>query len=423
MQSSHIRRYYRRRSTATREAATFKKDNQQEHSFFGESSREPFFKPANAFMPAQSVHRKCEKCEEEDKKVHRMTDKKEEDKKLQRQPEKKEEEKLNRMEDKKEEDKKLHRATEKKEEEKLQKKKAAPSANSTAGNTSSYIHSLNGKGNSLPKKAQQFFSSKMGFDFSGVKIHTDKEANDSAKGVNAKAYTIGNNIVFNEGQYNIESGEGKRLMAHELTHVIQQNPENAVSRKTDPEKEDEGRMAIPTFSQRDVVNQNTRHFADCNGVSVQGFTDANYGNSYTAPGSSSAGSNCADCSGEDCVTNTGTVVSVFTTNPQITLPTVPSGLNECEQRAVQNFINTTLRAHEQQHVAAFNTYRGTVRTPYTYRGCAGGLDAYTQQIHDNIESARKARSDAASAALDANGANIFPVTCNCPDPQTDAVTD
>ena len=115
--------------------------------------------------------------------------------------------------------------------------------------------------------------------------------------------------------------------------------------------------------------------------------------------------------------NTGTVVSVFTANPQITLPSVPSGLNECEQNAVQQFINTTLRAHELQHVAAFNTYRGTVRTPYTYRGCASGLDAYMQQIHDNIESARKTASDARSSALDANGANIFNVTCNCPDPE------
>jgi hypothetical protein len=66
----------------------------------------------------------------------------------------------------------------------------------------------------------------MGYDFSNVKIHTDKEATDSAKGINAKAYTIGNNVVFNEGQYNTESGDGKRLMAHELAHVVQQDSES-----------------------------------------------------------------------------------------------------------------------------------------------------------------------------------------------------
>jgi hypothetical protein len=150
----------------------------------------------------------------------------------------------------------------------------------------------------------------------------------------------------------------------------------------------------------------------------QGWTDANYGNSYTVRGSSTAATDCEACP-DDCVTNTGTINAVFTTNPQITLPAVPSGLDECEHAAVQRFINTTLRAHERQHVAAFNTYRGRVSTRYTYRGCADGLDAYTQQIHDGIETSRKARSDAASAALDAGGAGIFTITCDCPDPEPD----
>jgi hypothetical protein len=184
-------------------------------------------------------------------------------------------------------------------------------------------------------------------------------------------------------------------------------------------KEDE--MAVtPTFSEREGAEQNTRHFANCEGVSVSGHTDANYGNSMTAPGSSAPAKDCSDCSGEECVTNNGTVISTFTTNPQVTLPSVPSGLSECEAKAVENFINTTLMAHEQQHVAAFNTYRGTVKTPYKYKGCASGLDAHTQQIHDNIEAARKTRSDAKSAALDANGANIFNIKCKCPDPEPEA---
>ena len=172
-----------------------------------------------------------------------------------------------------------------------------------------------------------------------------------------------------------------------------------------------------TLQRQPLTETNTRHYANCEGVTVEGHTDANYGHTYTAPGRSAPGTGCNGCTGGECVTNTGTVISVFTANPQITLPDVPSGLNACEQEAVQNFINTTLRRHEQQHVAAFNTYRGTVRTPYTFRGCAGGVDAHTRQIHDNIESARRARSDAASAALDANGANRFRVACECPDPE------
>ena len=94
----------------------------------------------------------------------------------------------------------------------------------------SYISSLNGKGESLSPSANHFFSARMGYDFSDVRVHKDKEAAESAKAVNAKAYAIGNNIVFNEGQFNTGSSEGQRLMAHELTHVVQQDS-SAVNRK------------------------------------------------------------------------------------------------------------------------------------------------------------------------------------------------
>ena len=299
----------------------------------------------------------------------------------------------------------------------FQRKKLPASASGAPVN---YVHSLGGKGNSLPEATNTFFSGRLGYDFSDVKIHTGKEAADSAKGFNAKAYTVKNNIVFNEGQFNPGTIEGKKLIAHELTHVVQQNSENQLNRKAIPDEADKEKIVFPTFFERGIVEQNTRHFANCNGVSVEGHTDANYGNSYTSRGTSTPVSDCTDCSSDECVVNRGTVISVFTTNPQITLPAVPSGLNKCEQNAVRRFINTTLRAHERQHVAAFNTYRGRVRTRYNYRGCASGLDAHLQQIHDNIEAARKTNSDAASAALDAGGANVFTVNCDCPDAEPDA---
>ena len=62
----------------------------------------------------------------------------------------------------------------------------------------------------------------MGRDFSGVRIHTDNKAADIAQSVQAKAFTLGNNIVFNTGQYSPNNQEGKKLLAHELTHVVQQ---------------------------------------------------------------------------------------------------------------------------------------------------------------------------------------------------------
>ena len=62
----------------------------------------------------------------------------------------------------------------------------------------------------------------MGNDFSGVRIHTDSRAAEAAQSVNARAFTLGNDVVFNRGEYAPQSDSGKRLLAHELTHVIQQ---------------------------------------------------------------------------------------------------------------------------------------------------------------------------------------------------------
>jgi hypothetical protein len=61
------------------------------------------------------------------------------------------------------------------------------------------------------------------FDLSHVRVHHDQRAAESARAVNAHAYTVGSQIVFGPGQYSPESLTGRRLMAHELTHVLQQN--------------------------------------------------------------------------------------------------------------------------------------------------------------------------------------------------------
>jgi Domain of unknown function (DUF4157) len=64
--------------------------------------------------------------------------------------------------------------------------------------------------------------SRFSYDFSNVRIHTDEAAAKSAYSVNALAYTLGNDIVFGEGQYQPNALVGRRLLAHELTHVVQQ---------------------------------------------------------------------------------------------------------------------------------------------------------------------------------------------------------
>lgn len=88
---------------------------------------------------------------------------------------------------------------------------------------------INSSGHSLDPGTRNFFEPRFGQDFSQVKIHTDSKAAQSAQNINALAYTSGNNIVFNQNQFSPESDSGKKLLAHELTHVVQQN--NAISRQ------------------------------------------------------------------------------------------------------------------------------------------------------------------------------------------------
>jgi len=90
----------------------------------------------------------------------------------------------------------------------------------------SYVGSLGSSGQALSESSRSFFEPRFGQDFSGVRIHTDAVAAKSAQSINALAYTTGNNIVFNSGQYSPDSDSGKRLIAHELTHTIQQQESN-----------------------------------------------------------------------------------------------------------------------------------------------------------------------------------------------------
>ncbi len=66
---------------------------------------------------------------------------------------------------------------------------------------------------------------RFGYDFSHVRVHTGAEAEQSARDVTAHAYTVGHNVVFGAGQFSPESRVGQRLIAHELTHVVQQSGE------------------------------------------------------------------------------------------------------------------------------------------------------------------------------------------------------
>lgn len=105
-------------------------------------------------------------------------------------------------------------------------------SSSASPQVSSKIANSAGKGSPLSPKTQQEMSSSFGTDFSHVRVHNDSEAVGMNKELQAQAFTHGNDIYFNEGKYNPNSPDGKFLLAHELTHVVQQGGGNSFQKNT-----------------------------------------------------------------------------------------------------------------------------------------------------------------------------------------------
>ncbi len=110
-----------------------------------------------------------------------------------------------------------------KEEKNIQLKKSTSS--SIPDVAPSVNHVLQSSGHSLEMGTRSFMESRFGYDFSDVQIHNDSLANQSAADINACAYTYGQHIVFGKGQYQQNTYPGRLLLAHELTHVVQQSPD------------------------------------------------------------------------------------------------------------------------------------------------------------------------------------------------------
>jgi hypothetical protein len=88
---------------------------------------------------------------------------------------------------------------------------------------------LRSSGKPLDRDTRTFFESRFGYDFGTVRVHADTRAAESARAVNAMAYTVGDHLAFADGRYAPRTNEGRRLMAHELFHVVQQRPLSNVS--------------------------------------------------------------------------------------------------------------------------------------------------------------------------------------------------
>jgi len=94
-------------------------------------------------------------------------------------------------------------------------------------------------GQALDSNTCAFMESRFGYNFGDVRVHTDAQAAESARAVNAQAYTVGRDVVFGEGQYAPHTDAGQKLLAHELTHVAQQQARSDLSSESAAALEDQ----------------------------------------------------------------------------------------------------------------------------------------------------------------------------------------
>jgi len=111
---------------------------------------------------------------------------------------------------------------EEEEEEVIQPKRNTDKETKATPEIENHISRTRGLGNPLPFAPRAFMEERFGVDFSPVRIHADSEAARMARALNAEAFTYGRDIYFGEGRYRPETTEGKKLLAHELTHVVQE---------------------------------------------------------------------------------------------------------------------------------------------------------------------------------------------------------
>jgi hypothetical protein len=156
-----------------------------------------------------SIQRKCTECEKEDK-LQKKGEEADELQNVQRKP-----------------------IFESDAEDAVQRKTNEGASVSTSHSLESKLNTSKGSGLPLSASTNESMSKSFGTDFSHVRIHSDSEATEMNKELNAQAFTNGNDIYFNQGKYNPETKSGQQLLAHELTHVVQQGREGTIRRNAE----------------------------------------------------------------------------------------------------------------------------------------------------------------------------------------------
>jgi len=204
----------------------------------------------------------------------------------------------------------------------------------------SKLNSSKGGGSPLPFDTNNYMSEAFGNNFSHVKIHTDSNAIQMNQGLNAKAFTHGSDIYFNKGEYAPNSSDGKRLLAHELTHVVQQRGE--IRRQVNPSSENVWGFRVSTSmcgcepeinEAIDSANHFKNEYITCNIPLNNTVTAIENCVNTRNPGSTTAGTTSAD----------GTITVTPTSN------------SPCDR-----LIARAVRIHEVFHARQADSYAQTV---------------------------------------------------------------
>ncbi len=137
--------------------------------------------------------------------------------------------------------------------------------NFTTSSLESRLNASKGKGSPLPKESRNEMESAFDADFGQVKVHTDSNSVKMNRELNGKAFTDGSDIFFNKGEFSTNSKAGKKLLAHELTHVVQQKGRIDHIQKqpiTTPAKSNPQPVNLPPKQIREAIRFNNSRYRE-----------------------------------------------------------------------------------------------------------------------------------------------------------------
>ncbi|MEQ9667841.1 eCIS core domain-containing protein [Coleofasciculus sp. G2-EDA-02] len=133
----------------------------------------------------------------------------------------------------------------------MRKSQSGTGSTNASVNLEESIQQKRGQGQALSEDIREPMEQAFGADFSGVKVHTDSQSDQLNHSIQARAFTTGSDVFFKQGEYNPGSKDGQELIAHELTHVVQQT--GTVQRDDDPAKKDKKKSKSTIEELRDAL--------------------------------------------------------------------------------------------------------------------------------------------------------------------------